>query len=93
VKGIQVCSNKGPDPLLRGDNCKNVKMECGHLKIFYITTGPVLIRLGTNHPCWEEIQVCTNEWDCPSPRRGDNCKTVKIHRFLKKKNLSPQPAA
>jgi hypothetical protein len=26
VKGIQVCSNKGPGPLLRGDNHKNVKM-------------------------------------------------------------------
>jgi hypothetical protein len=26
VKGIQVCSNKGPCPLQRGDNHKNVKM-------------------------------------------------------------------
>jgi hypothetical protein len=26
VKGIQVCSNKGPGALLRGDNYKNVKM-------------------------------------------------------------------
>jgi hypothetical protein len=26
VKGIQVCSNKGPGPLQRGDNHKNVKM-------------------------------------------------------------------
>jgi hypothetical protein len=26
VKGIQVCSNKGPDPLQKGDNYKNVKM-------------------------------------------------------------------
>jgi hypothetical protein len=25
VKGIQVCSNKGPGPLQRGDNHKNVK--------------------------------------------------------------------
>jgi hypothetical protein len=39
VKGIQVCSNKGPGPLQRGDNHKNVKMGCGHLKIFSRTTG------------------------------------------------------
>jgi hypothetical protein len=32
VKGIQVCSNKGPSSLQRGDNHKNIKM--GHLKIF-----------------------------------------------------------
>jgi hypothetical protein len=51
VKGIQLCSNEGPGPLQRGDNCKNVKMGCGHLKIFFSrTTGPILIWLGTNHP-------------------------------------------
>jgi hypothetical protein len=27
MKGIQVCSNKGPDPLQRGDNHKNVKWD------------------------------------------------------------------
>ena len=79
MKEIQVCSNKGPGPLLRGDNYKNVKMGWGHLKIFFSrTTGPILTRLGTNHPLVEEIQICTNEGDCPSPR-GDNCETVKIH--------------
>jgi hypothetical protein len=36
VKGIQVCSNKGPDPLHRGDNHKNVKMGWGHLRIFFL---------------------------------------------------------
>jgi hypothetical protein len=35
VKGIHVCSNKGPGPLQRGDNYKNVKMGWGHLKIFF----------------------------------------------------------
>jgi hypothetical protein len=35
VKGIQVCSNKGPGPLQRGDNYKNVKMGWGHKKIFF----------------------------------------------------------
>jgi hypothetical protein len=79
VKGIQVCSNKGPDPLLRGDNHKNVKMGWGHLKIFFSrTTGPILTRLGIIHPWGEGIQVCSNEGDCPSPR-GDSSKTVKIH--------------
>jgi ribosomal protein L24E len=38
VKGIQVCSNKGPCPLQRGDNPKNVKMEWGHLKILFLKT-------------------------------------------------------
>jgi hypothetical protein len=51
VKGIQVCSNKGPGPLQRGDNHKNVKMGWGHLKIFSSrTTGPILTKLGTSHP-------------------------------------------
>jgi hypothetical protein len=78
VKGIQVCSNKGPGPLLRGDNHKNVKMVWGHLKIFSRTTRPILTRLGMNHSCAEGIQVCSNEENCPSPR-GDNSKGVKIH--------------
>jgi hypothetical protein len=50
MKGIQVCSSKWPGPLQRGDNHKNVKMRWGHLEIFSRTTGPILIRLGTNHP-------------------------------------------
>jgi hypothetical protein len=49
MKGIQVCSNKGPGPLVRGDNHKNAKMGLGHLKISR-TTGPILSKLGTNHP-------------------------------------------
>jgi hypothetical protein len=36
VKGIQVCSNKGPVPLQRGDNYKNVKMGWGHKRIFLL---------------------------------------------------------
>jgi hypothetical protein len=78
VKGIQVCPNKGPDPLLRGDNHKNVKMGWDHFKIFSRTTGPILTGLGINHPCGEGIQVCSNEGNCPSSR-GDNSKRVKIH--------------
>jgi hypothetical protein len=75
MKGNQVCSNIGPGPLQRGDNHKNVKMRWGY---FSRTTGPILIRLGTNHPKVQGIQVCTNEGDNPSPR-GDNSEKVKIH--------------
>jgi hypothetical protein len=49
MKGVRFCSNKGPGPLQRGDNHKNIKMGWGHLKIFSRTTGPILTRLGTNH--------------------------------------------
>jgi hypothetical protein len=39
--GIQVYSNKGPGPIQRGDNHKNVKMGWGHLKKYFSrTTGP-----------------------------------------------------
>jgi hypothetical protein len=58
-------------------------MGLGHLRIFFSrTTGPILTRLGTNHPWGERIQVCSNEGDCLSPR-GDNSETVKIHRKFK----------
>jgi hypothetical protein len=51
MKENQVRSNKGPDPLQMGDNHKNVKMGWGHLKVFFSrSTGPILTRLGTNHP-------------------------------------------
>jgi hypothetical protein len=40
VKGIQVCSIKGPGPLQRGDNHKNIKMGWGNLKIFLRTMKP-----------------------------------------------------
>jgi hypothetical protein len=55
-------------------------MGWGHLKIFFFrTTGSILPRLGTNHPWRERIQVSLKKGDIPSPR-GDNSKTVKIHR-------------
>jgi hypothetical protein len=51
MKGIQDCSNKRPVPFQRGDNPKNVKLGWGHLKIFFSrTAGPILTRLGINHP-------------------------------------------
>jgi hypothetical protein len=50
---------------------------------FSRTTGPILTRLGTNHPWVKGIQVCSNERDSPSVR-GDNRESVKIQwKFLK----------
>jgi hypothetical protein len=79
VKGIQVCSNKGPGPLQRGDNHKNVKMGWGHLRILFSKTiGPILTRLGINHSWVKGIQDCSKKGDSPSPR-GNNSERVKIH--------------
>ena len=79
MKGIQVCSNKGPGPLQRGDNHKNIKMGWGHLKIFFSrTTEPILTILGTDHPYVKGIQVCSNEGDNLSTK-GDNSERLKIH--------------
>jgi hypothetical protein len=38
VKEIQVCSIKGPGPLQRENNHKNVKMGWGPLKILFLKT-------------------------------------------------------
>jgi hypothetical protein len=78
VKGIQVCSNKGPGPLQRGDNQKSVKMGWGHLKIFSRTMRPILTRLGTNYLRVKMIQICSKEGNSPFPRE-DNNERVKIH--------------
>jgi hypothetical protein len=79
-EGNSSCSNKAPSSLQRGDNHKNVKMGCGHLKIFFSrTTGPILTRLGTNYPWRKRIQLSLKEGDSPF-LRGDNCERVKIHR-------------
>jgi hypothetical protein len=57
-------------------------MGWGHLKIFFwITVGPILTRLGTNHPWWERIQLSLKEGNSPS-LRGDNSKSVKIQRIF-----------
>jgi hypothetical protein len=45
---------------------------------FSRTAGPILTKLGINHPWGEGVQICSNEGDCPS-RRGDNSETVKLH--------------
>jgi hypothetical protein len=82
-EGIQVYSNEGWLPSLRGDNSKRVNIYKKYLKIFSRTTGPVSTRLGTNHPWGEGIQVCSNEGWLPSLRR-DNSKRGKIYKkYLK----------
>jgi hypothetical protein len=50
----------------------------GHLEIFSRTTGPILIRLGRNHPWIKGIQVLSKEGDSPLSR-GDNSERLKIH--------------
>jgi hypothetical protein len=47
VKGIQVCSNKGPGPSQREDTCnhKNAKMGWGHLKVFSRTMGTEKVQI------------------------------------------------
>jgi hypothetical protein len=63
-----------------------VRRPSGNIYIFDFfsrTTGPILTRLGTNHPLINGIQVCSKEGDSPS-QRGDNSERVKIHwKFLK----------
>jgi hypothetical protein len=61
MKGIQICSNKGPGPVLREDNHRNVKMWWDHLKIFSRNTGPISTRLGIKHPWVKGIQVCSKK--------------------------------
>ena len=79
VKGIQVCSNEGPHPFPRGDNCEIVKIHWQYLKIFFSrTTEPFSTKLGTKHPWMNGFQICSNEGPC-SFSRGDNYKMVKIH--------------
>jgi hypothetical protein len=40
VKGIQVCSNKWPGSLQRGNNHNNIKLGLVHLKIIFRTMKP-----------------------------------------------------
>ena len=50
VKGIQVCSNEGPLPFLRRDNCKKVILHSQLLKIFFSrTTGSISNKIATKH--------------------------------------------
>jgi hypothetical protein len=46
-------------------------------KIFSRTTGPISIKLGTNHPWVKGIPVCSNEGADPL-QRGDNYKNRMV---------------
>jgi hypothetical protein len=77
VKGIQVCSKEGDSPSPRGDNSRRVKIHWHFLKIFFRTSRPNSIKLGTNYPWVKGIQVCSNKRSGPL-QRGDNHKNVKM---------------
>jgi hypothetical protein len=47
---LAVCTNKGPGPLQRGDNCKNTKIGWGHLNIFSGTNDPEKLRFARKLP-------------------------------------------
>jgi hypothetical protein len=55
-----------------------VRLSVYIFDFFSRTAGPILTRLGTNHPWVKGIQVCSNEKDSPSPR-GDIRRRVKTH--------------
>jgi hypothetical protein len=71
VKGIQVCSNQGNKPSLRGNNSERVNLKIS----FSRTSRSNLIVLDTNFPWVKGIQVCSNKGPGPF-QRGDNHKNV-----------------
>jgi hypothetical protein len=68
MKGIQICSNEGDSPFLRGDNRERVKIHRKFLKIFSRTSRPKSIKLGTNYPLVKRIHVCSNKGPGPLQR-------------------------
>ena len=61
VMGIQVCSNEGRHPFLRGDNKEIAKIYWRTLKIFFLrTTRPISTKFGTEHP-WDG-KLCLFKW-------------------------------
>jgi hypothetical protein len=64
----------------KGEIIKKCKNGMLSFRFFFSrTTGPILTRLGTNHPWRKRIQVPLKEGDSPLPK-GDNSKIVKVHR-------------
>lgn len=59
--GFQICLNKGPVGVLRGDILERVKIRLGVLKtISFITTGPIASTFYTTHPFGNGFQVYFN---------------------------------
>jgi hypothetical protein len=52
---------------------------------FSRTAGPILIKVGTNHPYVKGIQNCTNEGQIHSPRGNNSKRVIKLQS-------SPEPA-
>jgi hypothetical protein len=60
---------------------KSIKLSTNYTRVKKSsseTTGPILTRLGSIHPCGNWVQVHSNEGDCPFPREC-NIGRVKIH--------------
>ena len=71
------CRNEGGCFTPRGGNSKRVRMHWKSLKIFSRTSGPISIKLGTNHSWVKEILNCSNKGPGPL-QRGDNYKNTKL---------------
>ena len=90
VKGIQVYSNEGLCPFLRGYNYEIAKIYWRIWKIFFSrTTVPISIKLSTNHPWMKEIQIF--EMKNPSFFQGEMITKLwkNIDEF--EKSFSPEP--
>ena len=78
-KRIQVCSNEGFRPFLRGDNCEMAKIHWQNLKnVFSKTTGPFSTKLGTKNPWVKGFQVINIRGSAHS-QRGDNYEIGKLN--------------
>jgi hypothetical protein len=69
---ILVCTNEGDSLSPRGDNSERVNLE-----IFFRTSKPNSVKLGTNYPWMKGIQVSSNKGTGPLQRR-DNHKNVNM---------------
>ena len=78
VKGIQICSTKGPRPFPKGEIITKLRKYIDEILNFFYsrTPRPISTKLNTKHPCVMKTQVCSNE----GPRlflRGDHYEIPK----------------
>jgi hypothetical protein len=85
VKGIQVCSKEGDIPSPRGDNSERVKILRNFFKIFFRTSGPNSIKLGTNYPWVKGIEVSSNKGPSPLQRGGNRKNGMGLFKNLLQK--------
>ena len=74
MKGIQFCSNKGPQPLPQGNNTKIVTK---HINL-HRTTKPIWTKCGSKHSWVNGIQVNLNEAPFLFPLEGGTVITCRI---------------